>query len=69
MRKWGGPLTVYLVVILIATIGIANGTDGDKWWVPLLAGFVVVPAALIAVMAVIIGLDALWGYNDDRREK
>jgi len=61
MKEWGGPLTMYVLVVIIASVGIGAGPDGDKWWVPLLAGFAIVPALGIAVIALIVGLDALWG--------
>ena len=63
MRKWGGPITLYVAVVLIATVGISVGPDHDKWWVPLLGGFVIVPVLFIVIGAVIEGLDALWGYK------
>ena len=62
-RKWGGPTTLYVLVVLFAAVGIWFSSDHELWWVPLLGGFVIIPVSGVVIFAVMMGLDALWGYK------
>jgi hypothetical protein len=61
MSDIGGPITLCAVICIIASVGIGAGADSDKWWVPLLGGFVIIPVLGVVVIALMIGLDTLWG--------
>jgi hypothetical protein len=60
VKEWGGPITLYVLVILVASIGVGAGPDGNRWWIVPLAG-VAVPVAGVFVVLMMVALDALWG--------
>ncbi|QQG96196.1 hypothetical protein HBE99_04450 [Mycobacteroides chelonae] len=64
MRDWGPPVSLLVLVIGGASIGLLLGPDAAYWWVPLFVAFVFLPALTAVVLAVIVAVELMWG-NDD----
>lgn len=64
MRDWGPPVSLFVLVIGGASVGLLFGPDAAYWWVPLFVAFVVLPALIAVVLAVMVTLELMWGSDD-----
>lgn len=64
MRDWGPPVSLFVLVIGGASVGLLFGPDAAYWWVPPFVALVVLPALIVVVLAVMVTLELAWGSDD-----
>ncbi|SKQ88887.1 Uncharacterised protein [Mycobacteroides abscessus subsp. abscessus] len=64
MREWGPPVSLVLLVIGGASVGLLFGPDAAYWWLPLFVTFVFLPVAALFTFVLILVVELMWG-NDE----